>query len=185
MPFFAVGHAYAFSYLDFVQPPYKLAGRMPFLYALRDSFEIGDIISDTISTFRGTGYTYQAVEPNDTTVYQSRALSRRSRAGLRYIDQGKGKYWIQNSSKPQSTGDSDHNGGIQEANERTQLNQNSRFPSYMANSRNDNRPDISILKFDDPTKEEDRLYDLARKLPFGDYRYPCVSPSIRAGNSMP
>ncbi|KAI3625301.1 hypothetical protein CBS9595_000662 [Malassezia furfur] len=186
MPFFAVGHAYAFSYFDFIQPPYKLAGRMPFLYALRDSFEIGDIISDTISTFRGTDYTYEAVEPNDTTVYQSRALSRRSRAGLRYVDQGKGKYWVQRSSKPRSTHDVNHNMQTQDANERTQLNQQSRFPSYMENPHNDNQPDdISILQFDDPTKDEDRLYELARKLPFGDYRYPCVSPSIRTGNSMP
>ena len=69
MPLFAMAHMYAFSFKDYVESPKRLAGRMPFLYAFRDSFGTGDIFSDTMSTIHGTEYSYQRYEPIMTTSF--------------------------------------------------------------------------------------------------------------------
>lgn len=166
MPFFAVAHGYAFSYRDSVPPPHALAGRLPVLYAVRDSFDIGDIVQDTKATFRGTEYNYRASEPNQGTLHHSFALGRRSRAGLRYTDQGKGKYWVS---------DQDGSGTRPAPSERTPLLQRTASASgTMAEVVP--REDHEQIKFDDLTEDEERLYSLARKLPFGDYKYPCITP---------
>lgn len=175
MPIFAVAHAYAFSFQEFAQPPQKLAGRMPFLYAMRDSFDVGDIVADIISTFRGTEYTYQAFEPNDTTVYHAYALERRSRAGLRYTDQGKSKYWV----SPSGLGPKPSDSGISTSpyqDESTPLTSGRNLTSYTPDLPQGD--EFATVQFNSPTKDEDRLYDLARKFRYGDYRYPCIGPNL-------
>ena len=62
MPFFAVLHTYAFSYSDYVEPPERMAGRLPIPYALRDSLGIQDLVSDWAETLRGSAYTYRKWE---------------------------------------------------------------------------------------------------------------------------
>ena len=68
MPIFAIAHIYAFSHLDYMTESPRLVGRMPFLYAVRDSFGTGDIAADMISTMYGTEYTYRSWEPSDLSL---------------------------------------------------------------------------------------------------------------------
>lgn len=180
MPIFAVAHAFAFSYHDYVQPPEKLAGRMPFLYAMRDSFDVGDIVADTIATFHGTEYTYRLVEPNDSTMHHAYAFERRSRAGLRYTEQGKGKYWVQGA--PNAPNESHFVPGrvsspvpVQGSNEQTPLMQG-KPPATQYTAIQVPDEGAESIHFDGPSEDEQRSYDMARKLPFGDYRYPCIGP---------
>lgn len=177
MPVFAVMHAYAFSYRDYDQSPSMLAGRMPFLYALRDSFDVGDIVADTIATFKGTEYSYRAFEPNDTTLHHAYAFERRSRAGLRYTEQGKGKYWvpIHSSNSHEAQHENSNIFVSPELNERTPLFQVEVGPQ--STPPNCERNKSLSLRFPDLTEEEDYMYELARKLPYGDYRYPCIDLS--------
>lgn len=156
MPLFALAHMYAFSFKDYVEPAKRLAGRMPFLYALRDSFGPGDVFSDTVSTIHGTGYSYERYEPsNDDVVHHAYAYTRRSRAGLRYAQGGRSKYWVD---------------------EETPLFSDSRTRSHYTTMQN---PPLEEDTFLSPREleEDDRLYNLSRKLIFGDYRYPCIGPA--------
>lgn len=67
------------------------------MYALRDSI-LGykDVLGDSISTLRGTGFSYRTFEPAEGGVHSSTgdARAKRARAGLRYADGGKTKYWL-------------------------------------------------------------------------------------------
>ncbi|EPQ28518.1 uncharacterized protein PFL1_03821 [Pseudozyma flocculosa PF-1] len=94
MPIFALGHAYAFSHKDYVDPFAHYAARLPVYYALRDCIGLYDVFSDSLTTVRGTGYGYQTFEPSEGVVHQSLARERRSKAGLRYTQGGKAKYWL-------------------------------------------------------------------------------------------
>ncbi|SPO28938.1 uncharacterized protein UTRI_05015_B [Ustilago trichophora] len=94
MPIFALGHAYAFSYTDYIDPFAHYAARLPVYYALRDCIGMYDVFSDSLTTVRGTGYVYQTFEPSEGVIHQPLARERRSKAGLRYTQGGKGKYWL-------------------------------------------------------------------------------------------
>ena len=98
MPLFAAMHLYAFSHRDYL--PSKLrtfSGRLPFVYAFRDSL-LGykDVLDDSLTTFRGTGFSYRTFEPAEGGLHSNTgdARARRARAGLRYADGGKTKYWL-------------------------------------------------------------------------------------------
>ena len=67
---------------------------MPFVYALRDAFGLKDVWQDTKDTFRGRGVSYQAYEPAEGGIHHGRGRQKRIRAGLRYAEGGKAKYWI-------------------------------------------------------------------------------------------
>ncbi|PWN49784.1 DUF300-domain-containing protein [Violaceomyces palustris] len=94
MPIFALAHAYAFSHKDYIDPFAHYAARLPVYYALRDCIGMYDVFSDSLTTVRGTGYGYQTFEPSEGVVHQSLARERRSKAGLRYAEGGKAKYWL-------------------------------------------------------------------------------------------
>lgn len=94
MPIFALAHAYAFSHTDYIDPFAHYAARLPVYYALRDCIGMYDVFSDSLTTVRGTGYVYQTFEPSEGVIHQRLARERRSKAGLRYTQGGKGKYWL-------------------------------------------------------------------------------------------
>ncbi|KAJ1024823.1 hypothetical protein NDA16_002863 [Ustilago loliicola] len=94
MPIFALGHAYAFSHTDYIDQFAHYAARLPVYYALRDCIGMYDVVSDSLTTVRGTGYVYQTFEPSEGVIHQPLARERRSKAGLRYTQGGKGKYWL-------------------------------------------------------------------------------------------
>lgn len=163
MPLFALAHLYAFSYKDYVEPPERLAGRMPFLYALRDSFGAGDIFWDTMSTIHGTGYSYHMYEPcHDNVVHHASAYTRRSRAGLRYAHGGRSKYWVDQRRN--------------KTDEETPLVRDTASQSQYVNVQS-HHPDEETSPWIKDFEEDERLYKLSRKLVFGDYRYPCIGPA--------
>ena len=152
-----MAHMHAFSHFDYVVEPRRLVGRMPFLYSLSDSFGIGDVVSDMLSTIHGTNYTYRSWEPSEDVRHHSYAFKHRSRAGLRYSENGRHKYWVGDEETPI-------------------LARHAPVREYCAiNQESDD--DLSSVHFHDITQEEDHFYDLSRKLPFGDYRYPCITES--------
>lgn len=67
------------------------------MYALRDSI-LGykDVLGDSITTLRGSGFSYRTFEPAEGGLHSSTgdARARRAKAGLRYADGGKTKYWL-------------------------------------------------------------------------------------------
>lgn len=104
MPLFALGHMYAFSPADYVDSWATHQARLPIIYALRDSLGGRDVLEDSLTTIRGTGYGYQTFEPSQGAVHQGLARSRRLHAGLRYTAGGKGKYFLPTRSGPHTNG---------------------------------------------------------------------------------
>lgn len=94
MPIFALAHAYAFSHKDYIDPFANYAARLPVYYALRDCIGMYDVFSDSLTTVRGTGYGYQTFEPSEGVIHQSLARERRSKAGLRYTQGGRGACYL-------------------------------------------------------------------------------------------
>ena len=98
MPLFALLHLYAFSHRDYLPSETRtFSGRLPFRYAVRDSL-LGykDVLDDSLTTFRGTGFSYRTFEPAEGGLHSNvgDARARRARAGLRYANGGKTKYWL-------------------------------------------------------------------------------------------
>lgn len=98
MPFFAVLHLYAFSHKDYLPSKSRTySGRLPFMHAFRDSL-LGykDVLDDSLTTFRGTGFSYRTFEPAEGGLHSATgdARAKRARAGLRYANGGKTKYWL-------------------------------------------------------------------------------------------
>ncbi|KAJ7220816.1 DUF300 domain-containing protein [Mycena pura] len=106
MPIFAIAHAYAFSYTDFIDPNALYVARMPMYYAMRDAFGLRDVVCDSRATLRGEGMDYRAFEPSEGYMHQGEGRDRRIRAGLRYAEGGRRKYWL-----PQPA-DRTHVGGV-------------------------------------------------------------------------
>ncbi|GAA5958399.1 hypothetical protein JCM21900_002182 [Sporobolomyces salmonicolor] len=95
MPLFAFLHLYAFSYTDYIDSNHVYCGRLPITYALRDAFGCKDLWLDSLTTLRGTGFSYRTFEPASSTVHSfGPTLDRRLRAGLRYSSGGSRKYWL-------------------------------------------------------------------------------------------
>ncbi|GAA5992115.1 hypothetical protein JCM10908_001774 [Rhodotorula pacifica] len=95
MPLFAFLHLYAFSHTDYIDKNHVLSGRLPIWYALRDSFGFKDLFLDSVTTLRGTGFSYRTYEPASGTAHASGIVrDRRIRAGLRYSVDGRRKYWL-------------------------------------------------------------------------------------------
>lgn len=67
------------------------------MYAVRDSI-LGykDVLGDSLTTLRGSGFSYRTFEPAEGGLHSATgdARARRARAGLRYADGGKTKYWL-------------------------------------------------------------------------------------------
>lgn len=170
MPIFAIGHWYAFSWHDYADVTIS-AARMPVIYALRDSFGIRDLIEDTKETFSGDNYEYRLFDSGDNVLAHEGSSSRVARMmeGMRYERGGKGKYWIPkpgeaNSKTPLLAGESGPSRQRSLSPTKAQRN-NAQFLGYGNGS-----VDEQVV---DP--EEERLYDRARRLEFGDWNYPVIT----------
>jgi hypothetical protein len=179
MPLFAIAHWYAFSWQDYADVTIS-AARMPVLYAIRDAFGVRDLIQDTKETFSGSNYEYRQFDSGDNVIAHEGSSSRVSRMmeGMRYERGGKGKYWI---PKPG------------EANARTPLLGSIGSPSEPRNS-SPFKPSQYMgygdgaIEEDNLDPDEERLYDKARKLTFGDWNVSLSCPGYRSilkGSSTP
>lgn len=158
MPGFAIAHWYAFSWHDFADDSIS-AARMPLNYALRDAFGIRDLIEDSKDTFRGDAYGYRAFDSGDNVIAHEDSKSRlkRLKEGMRYERGGKGKYWLPKPGDISAT--SPLLGG----------------PSSSRNGANQ-EPDHGT--FDEPEldQDEERLYNSARQLEYGDWNVSYTLP---------
>jgi hypothetical protein len=160
MPLFAIAHWYAFSWQDYADVTIS-AARMPVLYAIRDAFGVRDLIEDTKETFSGNNYEYRLFDSGDNVIAHEGSSSRVARMmeGMRYERGGKGKYWI---PKPG------------EVNARTPLLGSIGSPSGPRTSLPSTPSQYmgygdGAVEEDNLDPDEERLYDKARKLTFGDW----------------
>ncbi|KIW08947.1 uncharacterized protein PV09_00861 [Verruconis gallopava] len=166
MPFFAFAHWYAFSWHDYADVTIS-AARMPVKYALRDAFGPVDLIQDTKLTFGGGDYDYRSYDAKDHVLAHEDSSTRTARmmAGMRYERGGKGKYWIPRV----------------EHHHRTPLLGSSKArtmsPGVGHSTRSYDRDygttdgDVDIVL----DAEEEKLYESARALEFGDWNYPVIT----------
>jgi hypothetical protein len=135
---------------------------MPVKYALRDAFGPVDLIQDTKLTFGGGDYDYRSYDAKDNVLAHEDSSTRTARmmAGMRYERGGKGKYWIPKV----------------EHHHRTPLLGSSKARTmspgvgHSSKSR-DHSYGTADGGVDEPVldAEEERLYDSARALEFGDW----------------
>ncbi|KAL7785184.1 organic solute transporter Ostalpha domain-containing protein [Trichoderma ceciliae] len=161
MPIFAAAHWYAFSWHDFADNRIQSA-RMSLNYAFRDAFGVKDLIEDSKETFRGDSYGYRIFDSGDRIMAHedSRSKFARLREGMRYERGGKGKYWIPKPGEVNATSPLLGNGSSSSTRP-DQLNENAHGTFE--------EPEIDA--------DEERLYDKARQLEYGDWNYPVVTAS--------
>jgi hypothetical protein len=159
MPLFAVAHWYAFSYADF-RDMSKSTARLPVFYAARDAFGFVDLWIDCVDAFQGKGYEYRLFEPLENSRIHPSGAPRLARIaeGLRYERGGEGKYWL---PVP--------------VDERRRLLSSGGGRSYLSTSQRDRQwwPTEEPL-VTEITPEDERLFDDARALEFGDYNVPSL-----------
>jgi hypothetical protein len=166
MPIFSLAHWYAFSWHDYADDTIS-AARMPVKYALRDAFGPRDLIQDTKDTFGGKHYEYRYFDANDNVLAHEESSSRAARMseGMRYERGGKGKYWIP------TPGEHEHEpllSKISSSRARTMSPGAHRaldFSKYGA-TEEAAEPELN--------PEDERLFDNARALEFGDWNYPVI-----------
>jgi len=164
MPIFSLAHWYAFSWHDYADDTIS-AARMPVKYALRDAFGPRDLIQDTKDTFGGKHYEYRYFDANDNVLAHEESSSRtaRMREGMRYERGGKGKYWI---PKP---GNSEHEpllSKVTSSRARTMSPGPNRALEpfkYGTTTESDSDEELTL------NPEDERLFDNARALEFGDW----------------
>lgn len=154
MPIFAVAHWYAFSWHDF-EDNSILSARMPLNYAFRDAFGVRDLIEDSKETFRGENYGYRVFDSGDKVMAHEDSKSRiaRLKEGMRYERGGKGKYWIPKPGEINSTTPLLRSNGETSGDRPDQINENTHGTFQ--------EPEINA--------DEERLYEMARQLEFGDW----------------
>jgi len=165
MPFFAIAHWYAFSWHDYADETIS-AARLPVKYALRDAFGPLDLIQDTKEVFGGERYEYRYFDANDNILAHEESASRAARMaeGMRYERGGKGKYWI---AKP---GQSEHEPLLSKVTS-SRARAMSPGPHKALNNTgakygaadDDDVEDLTL------NAEDERLFDSARALEFGDW----------------
>ena len=160
MPAFALLHWYAFSWHDYADPAIS-AARLPIWRALRDAFGVVDLIQDSKETFFGKSYHYRNFDSTESAALaheESTSRMARMNAGMRY-ERGKGKYWIPDPNRTKPLLEPGRGSTMAEPN-----------PQQMNYGTTDSEfDDLDI------NPEEERLYDDARQLEFGDFN---VSQSI-------
>lgn len=172
MPLFAISHWYAFSWKDYADRTISDA-RMPIRYAIRDAFGPRDLIEDAKETWDGQKYEYRYFDAEDNVIAHEESSSRtaRMREGMRYERGGKGKYWI-----PGPGGINDKQPLLArwaDSHARTMSPGGSR-----STSRGKNAIDYGATRQPDEPEldpEEERLYQNARALEFGDWNYPVIN----------
>ncbi|GJF00174.1 organic solute transporter Ostalpha-domain-containing protein [Phanerochaete sordida] len=202
MPFFAFAHQYAFSTVDFVDPNAKYAARMQMWKAFQDAFGLKDVVEDSKTTLRGEGMDYRQFEPSEGFMHQGAGRDRRIRAGLRYSQGGKRKYWLPQpitSTRPPGPMERRVNKVIERVTGRDDqgeevhaplLPQQAQHVVHLApDLQSPSDEDTALYAFSDPTKdgyelpfgeideEDEELFSQAKRLLFGDYNYPVVDVS--------
>lgn len=189
MPLFAIAHMYAFSHTDYMDNKVQYAARMQLRYAMRDAFGIKDVVLDTKATLHGEGMAYREFEPAEGKIHQGAGLERRIRAGLRYAQGGRQKYWLPMPDQETTVeAGVKRNGGAGVAdrarNRITGDEEEAYAPLLEGQARSvvrDETVDIIedeySLTCSDPHSSEDELYEQSRSYLFGDYNYPCVDVS--------
>lgn len=172
MPLFAIAHWYAFSWHDYADITISSA-RMPVKYALRDAVGIRDLIEDTKETWRGKAYDYRTFDSGDHIIAheESHARVARMMQGMRYERGGKGKYWLPKADKADVRTPllSDSKGRGAGAGEGAAPESRGHANEYRAAD-----PDWEIAL----DAEDERLYDNAKALEFGDWNYPVITAHI-------
>lgn len=168
MPLFALAHWYAFSWHDYADDTIS-AARLPVKYALRDSFGPLDLIQDTKEVFAGKHYEYRYFDARDNVLAHEESASRAARMaeGMRYERGGKGKYWI---PKP---GQSEHEPLLSKV---TSSRARAMSPGPHRALSGTGAKYGTEDEFEDPTlnPEDERLFENARGLEFGDWNYPVI-----------
>lgn len=205
MPLFAVAHMYAFATSDFVDPRTSFVARMPVFYAARDAFGFKDVVEDVKATLRGEHMDYREFEPSEGFIHQGAGRDRRIRAGLRYSQGGKKKYWL-----PQPAKDNRPAGSVERTVNRAVQRVTGEDPEedvyapLLANQAQDvvhTAPDLRTptaqaelglfdhaplqdegfgLPFGDIDDADEALFAHSKQYVFGDYHYPCVDVSSEA-----
>ncbi|PSN71262.1 DUF300-domain-containing protein [Corynespora cassiicola Philippines] len=167
MPLFSLAHWYAFSWHDYADETIS-AARLPVKYALRDAFGPLDLIQDTKDTFAGKHYEYRYFDARDNVLAHEESSSRtaRMREGMRYERGGKGKYWI---PKP---GQSEHEPLLSKVSSGSRA----RTMSPGAHRALDSSRYGATEEDEEPilNPEDEKLFDSARALEFGDWNYPVI-----------
>ncbi|OQO07245.1 hypothetical protein B0A48_07815 [Cryoendolithus antarcticus] len=177
MPLFTIAYWYAFSWKDYADKTISDA-RMPMRYAFRDAFGPRDLIEDAKETWRGDKYEYRYFDAEDNVIAHEQSASRQARMaeGMRYERGGRGKYWI-----PASGGDKQPLlSRFADSHARTM----SPGDGHRSRSRGAGKLVDQVNKdygTTDPTPEpeldedEEKLYQKARGLEFGDWNYPVIN----------
>ncbi|KAI0339234.1 DUF300-domain-containing protein [Trametopsis cervina] len=203
MPLFAIAHQYAFSTRDFVDPSLKFVARMPMGYAFRDAFGLKDVVEDTKATLRGEGMDYRAFEPSEGFIHQGAGRDKRIRAGLRYSQGGKRKYWLPQATagtKPPGKMERRMNRAIERVTGNAEQGEEVYAPLLPSQEEDvvhlapDMQPDADVednifalrdghgnggleLPFGDTDEADEELFNQSRLYLFGDYNYPVVDVS--------
>lgn len=198
MPLFAIAHMYAFSHTDYIDPNVQYAARMPLRYAFRDAFGLKDVIEDSKATLRGQGMDYRTFEPAEGKMHQGSGRDRRIRAGLRYAQGGKQKYWLPMPDQESTSEAGAKRGGLgameRARNQAIGDEAEVYAPLFEAQARDvvHSAPDLRSdsesddggwdsdgfsLTYSDPHASDDELYEHSRSYLFGDYNYPCIDVS--------
>ncbi len=204
MPLFAIAHQYAFSTVDFVDPQAKYVARMRMWAAFRDAFGLKDVVEDSKATLRGEGMDYREFEPSEGFIHQGAGRDRRIRAGLRYSQGGKRKYWLPQPStttRPPGNMERRVNRAIERVTGRDDLDEEIYAPLLSDQADNvvhlapDLRPPTEEptiysvvnladegyeLPFGDVDPGDEELFSQSKSYLFGDYNYPVVDVSSEA-----
>lgn len=165
---------YAFSYKDYIDPHHIYAGRLPFFYALRDSFGLKDVLADSLTTAAGTGFSYRTFESagegesggRGGMIHQGKGRDRRVKAGLRYKDGGKTKYWL---------GEEDRLLANEVRGQRVRNVESSASPEGRDYDDLEEESDANSLGFGDANDQVvEALYADSRRLEYGD-QFPHLS----------
>ncbi|PCH37147.1 DUF300-domain-containing protein [Wolfiporia cocos MD-104 SS10] len=208
MPFFAIAHMYAFSTRDFIDPHVTFVARMPVFYAFHDAFGIKDVVEDCKATLRGEGMNYREFEPSEGFIHQGAGRDRRIRAGLRYSQGGKKKYWLPRptrSTLPPGKFERRVNQAVERfTGQRQEEEVYAPLLPGQAESVVHVTPDLRSQQVEDPTiwdsmpaedegfglpfgdidNVDEDLFEHSKKYLFGDYHYPTVDVSSEAARKM-
>ena len=190
MPLFAVAHLYAFSFKDFVDPRVSFVARMPIKFAIKDSFGIKDVVEDSKATLRGEGMDYREFEPSEGFLHQGTGRERRIRAGLRYAEGGRKKYWLPNQVNAEPRGRLARGLNREEEVYAPLLEEQARSVVHIApdlQSPDQEDPALLLggsnaaegfdLPFGDLDEADEELFQNSKKYLFGDYNYPVIDAS--------
>ncbi|KAI0635372.1 DUF300-domain-containing protein [Trametes polyzona] len=200
MPFFAVAHMYAFATRDYIDKHTSYVARLPFPYAFRDAFGLKDVVEDVKATLRGEGMDYREFEPSEGQIHQGAGRDRRIRAGLRYSQGGRRKYWLPQpatTARPPTKFERRVNRAVERIAGPDQTEEV--YAPLLCNQAADvvhTAPDLlsppdegfSLFAGDDLAEEgyelpfeidhaDEELFEHSKQYLFGDYNYPCVDVS--------